>query len=221
MGQNQSDWKRRDSFVLYTDHMEELELLNMEQRGLLFTAIMTYQDTGVTPDLDGSTAMLFSVIRKELDRNAEKYFAMVEQRRKAGAAGGRASARNRKASSVFNEAREAIASFAENAAANQAENDIEDVYEYANGSEDENGSDYSRSITTTIRPFKPPNEKEVIAELESYECNPDLIPSTARSFIRYNEPDHWLNCQRHFSSWEYALITFIDRIPDIFKKESD
>lgn len=32
----------KNSFVIYTDYMEQVELLTMEQRGILFTSIMAY-----------------------------------------------------------------------------------------------------------------------------------------------------------------------------------
>ena len=201
-----TDWKRRDSFILYTDHKDQIDRLSMEQRGLLLTAIMTYQDKGELIDLDDTTAMLFSILRQEFDRNAVKYDKVVEQRRRAGSAGGRKSARNRQRALSALDANEAFAAFAAADEANQADNDNE----YDNEDVDEYGNDSCSSTTTTTQPFKPPDEAEVIAQLEEFEHDPDLILPTARSFLRYNAADNWLSCQRHYSSWEYALIKFLE-----------
>ena len=79
----------RSSFVLYAEYMEHIELLNMEQRGELFTAIFLYTSTGQVPELDGATAMAFSFIRKQLDKDQKKYDETCKKRSEAGKLGGR------------------------------------------------------------------------------------------------------------------------------------
>ena len=79
----------KNSFVIYTDYMEQVELLTMEQRGILFTSIMAYASEKELPDMDGMTKMAFSFIKATMDRDMEKYRQTVEKRKEAGKLGGR------------------------------------------------------------------------------------------------------------------------------------
>ena len=74
---------------MYTDYQEHIKLLNMEQRGYLLTAIMSYASEGTMPNMDGMTQMAFSFIKAQMDRDNEKYEKTVEKRREAGKLGGR------------------------------------------------------------------------------------------------------------------------------------
>ena len=79
----------KNSFVIYTDYMEQVELLTMEQRGILFTSIMAYASEKELPDMDGMTKMAFSFIKATMGRDMEKYRQTVEKRKEAGKLGGR------------------------------------------------------------------------------------------------------------------------------------
>ena len=79
----------KNSFVMYTDYMEQINLLNMEQRGMLFTAIMQYASGETLLEMDGMTAMAFSFIKSRMDKDFEKYQQTVEKRKEAGKLGGR------------------------------------------------------------------------------------------------------------------------------------
>ena len=79
----------KNSFVLYTEYLQNIELLSMEQRGELFTAIMHYASGKEVGDLDGMVKMAFSFIRSQMDRDNEKYQDKLEKRREAGKKGGR------------------------------------------------------------------------------------------------------------------------------------
>ena len=108
----------KNSFVLYTDYMQHIEMLSMEQRGILFTAIMAYA-SGQTPNIDGMEAMAFSFIKAQMDRDAENYNKTVAARREAGRRGGIAKAESVK-QSVANVAN---AKRAKKEVANLADND--------------------------------------------------------------------------------------------------
>ena len=77
------------SFVLYTEYLEHIALLTMEQRGLLFTAILTYVAGNDPPVMDGTTQMAFSFIRSRLDRDGAAYADKIKKRSDAGKQGGR------------------------------------------------------------------------------------------------------------------------------------
>ena len=79
----------KSSFVLYTAYMAQMELLNMEQRGVLLTAIMSYSAGEELPEMDGVTQMAFAFIKSDLDRDAEKYQKTCDARKEAGKLGGR------------------------------------------------------------------------------------------------------------------------------------
>lgn len=74
----------KESFILHTDALQAIEKLNMNQRGLLFTALMKYQSDQELPELDAVTDMAFEFIRAQMDRDNEKYDRIIEKRREAG-----------------------------------------------------------------------------------------------------------------------------------------
>lgn len=80
---------KKDSFVLYTEYMEQTELLSMEQRGILLTAIFAYVSDAELPDMDGITKMAFAFIKSRIDKDTEKYAKTIEKRKEAGKLGGR------------------------------------------------------------------------------------------------------------------------------------
>lgn len=79
----------KESFILYTEYAKHMGLLDMEQRGVLLTAIMNYQTGEELPEMDGGTAMAFSFIKEQLDRDNAKYEETLKKRSDAGKQGGR------------------------------------------------------------------------------------------------------------------------------------
>lgn len=79
----------KNSFLLYTDYLEHIQDLSLEQIGSLFIAIMKYQKEEELPELDAVTKMAFKFIRSQLDKDNEKYVETSERRREAGKLGGR------------------------------------------------------------------------------------------------------------------------------------
>ena len=63
----------RDSFVMYTSYLRKVRLLGMEQRGILFTAILKYEAGEELPEMDEGTAIAFAFIQEDLDQNRLKY----------------------------------------------------------------------------------------------------------------------------------------------------
>ena len=85
----------KKGFVLYNDYKQHFELLSNEELGILLRGTMAYEAENILPNFDGKIQMAFSFIKAQLDRDAEKYQKTVEQRKKAGKAGGLASASKR------------------------------------------------------------------------------------------------------------------------------
>jgi hypothetical protein len=65
----------KDRFLLRAAYKEQLDMLTMEQRGTLFTAIICYASDEEIPEMDGLVKMCFSFIRQQLDRDNEAYDA--------------------------------------------------------------------------------------------------------------------------------------------------
>ena len=80
--------KDKKSFVLYLDYEQHFNLLNVEQRGELITAVFEYCRTGQMPKIDGIVAMAFSFIKATLDRDGDKWEQTRKARSDAGKKGG-------------------------------------------------------------------------------------------------------------------------------------
>lgn len=80
----------KNSFVLYTEYAEHLQLLTMEERGILITAIMNYETGNELPEMSPAISMAFSFIRTQLDRDRQRYEDTVAKRSAAGSASGEA-----------------------------------------------------------------------------------------------------------------------------------
>lgn len=112
----------KNSFVLYSEYKEQFSLLSNEEAGKLIMAIFEYTESGNVPDLDGMALMAFSFIKKQLDRDSEKYEKTVEKRREAGRSGGRP-----KANGSDEEAKKANGFSEKQTKAKKPDNEDEDV----------------------------------------------------------------------------------------------
>jgi hypothetical protein len=101
----------KKSFVLYTEMIKDLEDLSFEEKGKIFHAICEYESNGEIPDFIESDRVLkiaFTFIRRQLDRDNEKWEKTIEARRSAGEKGGLAKA------SKFSKAKQELANVAVN-----------------------------------------------------------------------------------------------------------
>lgn len=81
----------KKSFVLYTDYDQHLQLLTMEERGMLLTALMHHAKGIAPPDMTPITQMAYSFISAQIDRDRRKW--EKEQGKRAAAAKAAANAR--------------------------------------------------------------------------------------------------------------------------------
>lgn len=77
----------KNSFVLYMDYKEDFEALTNEQRGILITAIFEYQESGECYIEDPVVNMAFLHIRRQLNKDNEKYKETKKARSEAGQKG--------------------------------------------------------------------------------------------------------------------------------------
>jgi hypothetical protein len=81
--------QKMTSFCIYMDWEEQLTDLTNEERGIILSAMFEYKRTGVVPELPRLLSLVFSFIRQQFDRDADKYEQKIEKRREAGKKGGR------------------------------------------------------------------------------------------------------------------------------------
>lgn len=80
---------KKNNFLIYTENIDEVEDLSMEQRGVLLTALMYYQADKELPEMDSLTRIVFKFLKKRIDKDNEAYEKTCERNRKNGASGGR------------------------------------------------------------------------------------------------------------------------------------
>lgn len=189
----------KNSFVLYTEHMQQVELLDSEQRGILFTALMYYAAGRELPEMDAVTSMAFSFIRAQIDKDTKKYEETVNKRREAGRLGGLAKADNAK-HDVANvadatDAKQAQANLADATDAKQTLTNVADN-EYDN--DNVNDKD-KKSISRTSR-FTPPTEFEVRAYCKEKDYSVD-----ATRFIDFYASKGWMVGKNKMKDWKAAV----------------
>lgn len=118
--------KKKPSFVLYADWLEDLEELDMEERGQLLTALLTSANDEEPEEMDRPVRMVFKIWNRQIERDRTKYEATCAARAAAGAAGGRASG----ASRSKNKQSEASEANESNAKQNEHEHGTEHEHEH-------------------------------------------------------------------------------------------
>lgn len=63
----------REYFCAYHSYLDSIELLNDEERGRLFTALLEYSANRVLIQLDGNERFAFSSMRSQIDRDIKRY----------------------------------------------------------------------------------------------------------------------------------------------------
>lgn len=79
----------KNSFVLYTNYIKQIEALSYEQAGVLLVALMRHVSGNDLPEMDGMTYMAFLFISEQIDRDIEKYHETVNAHKECGKRGGR------------------------------------------------------------------------------------------------------------------------------------
>ncbi len=191
-----------NSFVLYTEYLEHIELLNMEQRGALFTAILAHASQKPEPELDPISKMAFSFIVTQLDRDRERWEQTREKRAKAGRKGGEASGKSRR----HDEANEANASCAKQDEANTNDAERNEANEAVNVDVDVDGNECigQPSVAKRTRTqFKPPT----VEEIASY-CRERGNGIDPQRFFDYNEARGWTLGKSKMKDWRAAVRTW-------------
>ena len=160
----------KNNFILYTDYFEQIQMLTIEQRGVLLTALMCYQLGDDLPEMDSLTMMCYSFISSDVRRNNRKYEEIAEKRRAAGSKGGKVAQANR----------------ANQAKASDKVNVKDNVKVNVNGSGSGSGNDNvlasKQTTTTTTCP--------TLEQIKAW-CAANCIQTNVEKFYAYNEARGW------------------------------
>ena len=199
---------RKNSFVIYTDCLEQLEVIPDAERGVLFLEVLKYARTGVVPNIDNPfLKALFLGFKNQIDRDCAKYDEVCKKRAEAGRNGGNQRVANLKQQQA-NESNckqdQAIVSKclkveanASNTQANQADS--------VNVSVNVNGIDINKSKGKTSR-FTPPT----IQEIEDY-IKEKGYSVDAEAFFAFYDSNGWLVGKNKMKSWKSAVTTWAKR----------
>ena len=176
----------RDSFVLYVRYLENIEILSMEQRGMLLTALMNYVAGHDIPEMDGMTRMAYSFIKSQMDRDFEKYDEVCRKRAESGKLGGRP-----KKANGFTEKQEK-AKKANGFSEKQKNPDNE--YDHDNDHDKEN---IKRKI------FSPPT----VDDVKAY-CTERGNKVDPQSFVYFYESKGWMIGKNRMKDWKAAVRTW-------------
>ena len=88
----------RKSLLVHLDKRETLEMLDDVQAGKLFKMLLSYADDGTVPDVDDQVVrIVFSLMRQQMDHDAERYAETCQKRAENGRKGGRPKGSSEKA----------------------------------------------------------------------------------------------------------------------------
>lgn len=73
----------RPGVMFYFEVRPCLDRLSMEERGMLFEAILDYGQLGLVPQMEGALGVAWDFIRPKLDLDAERYEETCQKRRQA------------------------------------------------------------------------------------------------------------------------------------------
>lgn len=181
---------QKNNFILYTDYFEQLQMLTIEQRGVLLTALMCYQLGEQLPEMDKITAMCYSFISADVRRNNEKYEEIIEKRRESGRRGGKQTQAN-KANAYLAKANQANqASASDNVNVNVNVNDNVNDNDNVNVSGSVNDNVHTDTTTTTTQRDNKTTSLPTLEQLKIW-CRINGINTNLEKFYAYNEARGW------------------------------
>lgn len=176
----------KNSFVLYTDYLEHIQDMDLEQLGTLFLAIFHYQRGEDLPEMDAETNMAFKFIRFQLDKDNKKYEETTEKRKEAGKLGGRP-----KANGFDEKAKKANGFFENQMKAKKPDNDN------VNDNDLKEISPKGDKEKNTKNHFVPPTVEEVAAY-----CLEKGYAVDAEKFVDYYTSIGWVVNNTKIKDWK-------------------
>lgn len=198
---------RKNSFVIYTDCLEQLEVIPDAERGVLFLEVLKYARTGVVPTIENPfLKALFLGFKNQIDRDTAKYDEVCKKRAEAGRNGGNQRVANLKIQATQSNCKQnqanasnclKVEANASNTQANQADS--------VNGSVNVYDIDINKSKGKTSR-FTPPTLQEVENYIKEKGYSVD-----AEAFIAFYDSNGWLVGKNKMKSWKSAVTTWAKR----------
>lgn len=192
---------RKNSFVIYTDCLEQLEVIPDAERGVLFLDVLRYARTGIMPNIENPfLKALFLGFKNQIDRDCAKYEEVCKKRAEAGRNGGNQRVANLKQSQASGSncnQNQANSSNCLNVEANQADNDSDN--------DSDNVIDIKKSKGKTSR-FTPPTIQEVKSFIDEKGYSID-----AEAFIAFYESKGWMVGKNKMKDWRMAIVTWSKR----------
>ena len=177
----------KGTVLLYEDDENMFNLLPLEQRGILISAVLAYALHSKPPDFDDLAMHLaFEHIRLHIDRDAERYEEVRQRRREAGRNGGLAKVANA-SFATENLANVASASFAKHNV-NVNDNDLKKSVSYDTPKE-------------SPKRFEPPS----IEDVKAYAGEKGYANVDAERFCDFYESKGWMVGKNKMKDWKAAV----------------
>ena len=228
----------KPSFILFCDYIHDITKLSMEERGELFTAIMYYTNNLPVPEISRSVGMVFGIIKRQIDRDYEKWLKIKEERTEAGKNGGLATQENNRKNQAIAKANAKAVNVNENVSVNANDNlssfcnDSENLKKSENDgqTDDKKQKHINLSFSEVLEKIKSPlanmsyhNEDDLYyLDEESRVTSSCIIPYE----LKQNFADTVIDCIAELVSEENAgkkvihYYEIIDSLNDIIKRDS-
>lgn len=195
----------RDSFIIFTSYKDKLEVLNNEQMGELFKAILNYEcdDSRKMPKIDDPVVnAVFYFIKSDLDNNYQKYQETCNKRQKnLDKANEKKNSANAMQSEDENCKRSANASLV-GANADLLHSDNDNDNEHDNDNEYEKEKDKKEKAVR----FSPPTLDEVITYCQIRGNNVD-----PEKWYDFYKSKGWMVGSNKMKDWKAAVRTWEKR----------
>lgn len=189
----------KDTFIFYTKYKDQFELLTGDEVKNIMLAMCQYAEELTVPGLSDREMLVFSMIKREMDYDREKYEEVCEKRREAGAKGGKAKQ---------TKAKQANANFAKQTESKQAE--YESEYDTDIKEKPPIGGKKKSSR------FSPPSLDEIKAYFDT-----KGFKSSYEEFNDHYKANGWIqNRGKPITDWQAAARQWERREPEFKNKSS-
>lgn len=197
---------KRNSFLIYLDTKDQIDMLSDEEVGVLFRAIYRYCMDGVVLETDNRTlAFAFSMFKTSLDRNTERYESIVEVRRANGSKGGKKRVENLR--NQANQANQANATLLQANQANQADRDSDSVRDSVSDRDRESESENNNSdvLNNILSIAKACDDRKLQRRKDAFISSLDQYRQIYGDAMIDEFADYWTEPNKSQSKMRYEL----------------
>ena len=180
---------KKQSFVLYNDWGESVNMLSDSQAGTLLKAIFAYHNQTDIPQMDGMVTFAFKMFQVQFERDTIKYQERCEQQRK----------NIEKRWNNTNDTTEYHGKPRNTNYTNHTDNDND------NDNENDNENDYDYDMNICNKAKRTTFCKPTIDEIKAY-CNEKGITNVdAQAFFDFYESKGWMVGKNKMKNWRAAV----------------